>query len=70
MVNNNLNTKLLAHNVTTTEIDNAVTHLTDVLRKAIKKSILMNARTSKLMQITPSTKLQIQKRKNFIAKDN
>jgi hypothetical protein len=38
MVNINLNTKLLAHNASTTGT-NEVTHLTDMLHKAIIKSI-------------------------------
>jgi hypothetical protein len=35
-VNNNLKTKLLAHNATTAEINNEVSHLTDVVHEALK----------------------------------
>jgi hypothetical protein len=59
---NKLNVKLLANNAVTTEFDNAVIHLADVLQVAIKKSIPAKTGNFKLTQTAPSTRLLIQKR--------
>jgi hypothetical protein len=60
--NNNLNTGSLTSSASTGDIDNAVIHLTDVLREAAQKAIPVKTRSFKSTQIVPSTRLLIQER--------
>jgi hypothetical protein len=65
LINNNLNTESLTSNASTGDIDNAVTHLIDVLREAAQKATRIETRTFKSTQTSPSIRLLIQNETNY-----